>query len=148
MDKFDKAILALVQRNNQLTHSEIGERVGLSNSAVRRRLSHLRKTKVIEQDVSILKPDHCGVIFIVTVSFAVDTPEGYAEFDALMQSLPHVQQSYHISGIQDYVLIVHGPSLQWYEDWAKKHLMSNNQLKRHDTAVVYSCKKFETAIEL
>ncbi|WP_395376606.1 Lrp/AsnC family transcriptional regulator [Marinicella sp. W31] len=148
MNKFDKAILTLVQRNNQLTHSEIGEQVGLSNSAVRRRLSDLRKSKIIEQDVSILKPDHTGVIFIVTVSFAVDTPEGYAEFDVLMKSLPHVKQSYHISGIQDYVLIVHGPSLQWYEDWAKKHLMTNTNLKRHDTSIVYSCKKFETAIEI
>ncbi|MBL4871332.1 MAG: AsnC family protein [Robiginitomaculum sp.] len=42
LDDFDKNILSIVQDDNQLSHSEIGKRVGLSTSAVRRRLSHLQ----------------------------------------------------------------------------------------------------------
>ena len=57
-------------------------------------------------------------------------------------------QSYHVSGATDYILIVQGPSLQWYEDWAKENIMSIGAIQRHDTAVVWSCKKFETALPL
>ncbi|MEM8725634.1 MAG: Lrp/AsnC family transcriptional regulator [Pseudomonadota bacterium] len=148
LDKFDRSILQIVQQNNQLTHSEIGDQVGLSNSAVRRRLKHLRDTGVIARDVSIISNETAGVTMIVNVTFAVDTPEAYAEFDRAMTEDPHVKQVYHVSGTTDYVLIVQGPSLSWYEDWAKASLMSDRNLRRHDTSVVYSCKKFDTASEI
>ncbi len=148
LDGFDRAILEIVQQDNQLTHSQIGERVGLSNSAVRRRLNLLRDAGVIARDVSILNADQFGVTLIVSVTFAEDSPQAYSDFDAKMVANPHVKQVYHVSGTTDYVLIVQGPSLSWYEEWAKQTLMGDSNLRRHDTSVVYSCKKFETGIEL
>ncbi len=148
LNDFDRAILRIVQQNNQLTHSEIGDKVGLSNSAVRRRLKHLRENGVIKRDVSILSSEVAGVTLIVNVTFANDTPDAYAAFDRKMTEDPHVKQVYHVSGTIDYVLVVQGPSLNWYEGWAKQAIMSDPNLRRHDTSVVYSCKKFETASEV
>lgn len=148
LDSLDRAILNLVQHNNQLSHASIGEQVGLSTSAVRRRLVSLRQSGHIIKDVSILNTDQFGITLIVSVAFKEDSVNAYDDFDRQMQKLPHVKQSYHVSGTTDYVLIVQGPSLIWYEDWSKQHLMSNGNLKRHDTAVVWSCKKFETAVPI
>ena len=146
LDRADRDILRIVQKDNQLTHAAIGEEIGLSMSAVRRRLVALRDGGLISKDVSIINADSVGVTLIVQVSFGEDTCEGYQEFDAHIAKLPNVKQSYHVSGATDYVLIVQGPSLQWYEAWAKDSLMSIPAIQRHDTSVVWSCKKFETAI--
>ena len=134
MDGFDKRILPLVQRNNQMTHAEIGEEVGLSGSAVRRRLKLLRESGVIAADVSILRLD-AGVRFIVSVSF-----------DEQMRAAPEVAQCYHVSGAEDYVVIVHGPSVEWCEAWSKQVFMSNPAVRRYDTRVVRDCKKFSAAV--
>lgn len=142
----DRAILRIVQKDNQATHAAIGQQVGLSTSAVRRRLVALRENGYIIKDVSILRSDTLGVTLIVQISFGEDTPEGYAKFDQHINTLPNVKQSYHVSGSTDYILIVQGPSLQWYEEWAKENIMSQAAIKRHDTSVVWSCKKFDTTV--
>lgn len=148
LDKADRAILRIVQGDNQTTHAAIGEHIGLSTSAVRRRLAALRDNGYILKDVSILRPDTFGVTLIVHISFGEDTPEGYNNFDTHIANLPNVKQSYHVSGPTDYILIVQGPNLQWYEAWAKDNIMTLPSIKRHDTSVVWSCKKFETAIPI
>ncbi len=148
MDEFDRRILEIVQENNQLTHAEIGNRTGLSDSAVRRRLGVLRNTGVIERDVAMLNQNETGVRLVVTISFLEESVETYDAFDHQIARTPEIRQAYHVAGAEDYLLIVHGPSLQWYEDWSKQTFMSNPAVRRYDTRVVWSCKKFETALIL
>lgn len=70
-DQFDKHILRLLQQNNRLTSDELAEVVGLSSSAVQRRLKRLRDEKIIEADVSIISPSVAGIQMtcVVDVSF-------------------------------------------------------------------------------
>lgn len=147
IDVLDQKILTLVQTDNLLTHAEIGETVGLSTSAVRRRLKLMRDQKIIVSDVSRVDPDAFGVTLITTVSFASESREIYESFDRQVASLSPVKQSYHVAGSADYVLIIHGPSLKWYEDWSKDVFMENEAIARYSTIVAWSCKKFETSID-
>jgi len=148
LDPFDRALLDLVQRDNQLTHAVLGEQVGLSASAVRRRLKVLRDTGVISRDVSILAPGQAGVTLITTLSFGEESVEAYDAFDQQILDTPEILQGYAVAGTDDYVLIITAPSLSWYEDWAKAAFMSNPAIRRYDTRVVWSCKKFDTAVTL
>lgn len=148
LDAFDRKILAIVQKDNQLSHAQLGDRVGLSTSAVRRRLSVLRETGVIARDISFIHPDKFGVMLIVTLSFGEESLEAYEAIDAQVSQTPEIKQSYHVSGSNDYILIVHGPSLKWYEQWAKQTFMTNPAIRRYSTNVVWSCKKFETALSV
>jgi Lrp/AsnC family leucine-responsive transcriptional regulator len=148
LDSFDRAILDLVQRNNQLTHAAIGAQVGLSASAVRRRLSVMRSQGVIERDVSIVAADAAAVTLITTVSFADESLEAYEAFDRQIAETPEILQAYSVAGSDDYVLIICGRSLVWYEAWAKQAFMSNPAIRRYDTRVVWSRKKFETAVSM
>ncbi|MEM9495092.1 MAG: Lrp/AsnC family transcriptional regulator [Pseudomonadota bacterium] len=148
LDDFDRRLLALVQKDNQSTHAELGETVGLSPSAVRRRLKRFRDSGLIMRDVALLNPDSIGVRLVITVSFQNETVETLEAFDRQMQDLPEVSQCYHVSGATDYVLIVHGPSVDWYEEWGKRVFMGNPDIRRYDSHVVWSCKKFETAMNI
>ncbi len=146
LDDFDRHILALVQHNNQLTHAEIGDRVGLSPSAVRRRLKHLRQTGYIIRDVAILRQEGIGVRLIVLIAFETESHEAYAALDALIAGTPEILQAYHVAGATDYVLILQAPDLKWFESWGLANLMSKPGIRRYDTQIVWSCRKFETAL--
>ncbi len=148
LDKFDRLILDIVQRDTNQTHAEIGEAVGLSGSAVRRRLNVLRKNKVIEKEVAILGPMQTGVRLIVTIAFENEGIDAFEAFDQLISDTPEIVQGYHVSGPEDYFLIVHGPNIEWYEEWGKQTFMSNPAIRRYDTRVIWSCKKFETAVQI
>lgn len=146
MDAFDRAILAIVQADNQLTDAEIGARVNLSGSAVRRRLRALRAQGVILADVAIVDPDRLGLTMIVQVAFDRDSPEAYDAFRDQMAAAAEVSQCYSVSGAFDFVLVAHAVSPAAYEEWAREALMRNPAIRRHETYVVWSRSKFTTAV--
>ncbi len=148
LDTFDKAILNIVQYDNLISHAKIGEKIGLSTSSVRRRLQSMKESGTIKQNVALVEPAESGVILLVSLSFLNETVEIYRQFEKHAAQTPEITQCYHVAGTYDYVLVVHGPSLQWYENWSQNILMKNENIKRYDTTVVWSCKKFKTQIEL
>ncbi|MEM1270650.1 MAG: Lrp/AsnC family transcriptional regulator [Bacteroidota bacterium] len=148
IDDLDRAILRLVQRDNQRTHAEIGDQVGLSASSVRRRLSRLREVGLIEADVSIVSPEAAGVEAVVLVTFGTESVEHDAAFRERMQAEPAVTQCYSVSGDVDYVLVVHAPDLPTYEAWGKRVLMSDATISRYSTHLVWKRVKFSTELPL
>ena len=146
LDGFDRHLLRLVQRDNRLTHAELGDRVGLSVSAVRRRLARLRADGIIQRDVSLLSREMGGVQFLVSVSFEWEDAAAIDAFRAALQSLEPVRQVYHVAGPVDYVLLVEGPDLAWFESWSAETFLAHPAVRRTDTQVVWSCQKFETAV--
>lgn len=146
LDRFDRAILALVQRNNLQSQDEIGVRVGLSASAVRRRLKLLRNAGVIAADVSIVNPEKVGISVIVSIRFEKESHTTYEAFKSQMKALPEVTQCYTVSGETDFIVIGHFADLPSYEVWIGQYLLSNPAIARSDTNIVYSRVKFSTAV--
>jgi Lrp/AsnC family transcriptional regulator, leucine-responsive regulatory protein len=138
LDEFDKKLLEQVQRNNRLTAQELGEIVGLSASAVQRRLARLREGRVIEADVSIVSPAVLGVGLVCIVDVILQ--EGHArileKFKADMQACPLVRQCYYVTGTIDFVLVVHARDMAHYEDFTRTWLMDKHPLKHFYTHVV------------
>jgi DNA-binding Lrp family transcriptional regulator len=146
LDDFDRAILAIVQEDNQRSHASIGADVNLSASSVRRRLALMRKNGVITADVSLTDPSKQGLTFIVHVSFEREAPALYQAFNAQMREDPAVSQCYHISGDFDFVLIVHAATPAAYEAWGTEALMANTAIRRYSTSLVWNRGKFTTHI--
>ncbi len=148
LDDFDWAILSIVQENNLLTHGEIAERVNLSPSSVRRRLATLRAARVVAADVSIVDPAVLGraITVIVSVMFEKETPEAYEAFRKRVMKAPEVSQCYSVAGSVDFVLICHARDLAEHEKWSERVLMSDPNIKRCTSQVVWSRTKFTTRI--
>jgi len=72
IDSFDKSILRLLQQNNRLTADELAEKIGLSSSAVQRRLKRLRNEKIIEADISIVSPAVAGIEITCIVDVSLE----------------------------------------------------------------------------
>jgi len=106
LDDFDRHILQVMQTDNQKTHGQIGEIIGLSASAVRRRLQALRKSKAIIADVSVIADELRGLTFITQVTLSGASAASDARFRDFVRKDSAVSQCYSVSGDFDYVLIV------------------------------------------
>ena len=61
LDKLDKAILRRLQDNGRETYDVIGAQVGLSPSAVLRRVKRLEEVGVIDRYVALVPPEAVGL---------------------------------------------------------------------------------------
>ena len=150
LDEFDKKLLRLLQRNNKTTADELGEAVGLSPSAVQRRLKRLRDEKVIEADVSIVSPEVAGIGITCVVDIVLQDGNSRAleKFKTTMRKCPEVMQCYFVTGTYDFVILVNAKDMQHYEAFSKKWLMDNNNVKHFYTHVVMDKVKAGYSVEL
>jgi len=138
IDSFDKSILRLLQQNNRLTADELAEKIGLSSSAVQRRLKRLRNEKIIEADISIVSPAVAGIEItcIVDVSLERGTSQALEKFKASMLKCKEVSQCYYVTGSYDFILLVNAKNMQQFEEFTNKWLLDNSNVKHFCTHVV------------
>jgi DNA-binding Lrp family transcriptional regulator len=152
MDAFDKKILDIVQLDNQLSTEKIADQVGLSSSAVQRRLKRLRKEKIIEADVSIISPSATGqqLMIIVEITLEPERPLSRAleDFKKQMLEIPEVMQCYHVTGNADFILIIGARDMLEYEDMTRRLFSENPSVKRFQSSVVVSRVKSRTIVPL
>lgn len=138
LDEFDKSILRLLQQNNRLTTEQLAEKVNLSQSAIQRRVARLREEKIIEADVSIVSPGAVGVgiVCIVDVVFHECGSKAIDQFKKVVSKCHEVSQCYYVTGTYDFVLIVQTRDMAHFEEFQKRVLLDNPNLKHFYTHVV------------
>ena len=138
LDETDKKILNQLQQDNQVTADKLSRMLHLSNSAVQRRLKRLRQEKIIEADISVVSPEAAGltVTCIVDVSLELGNSRVIDNFKKLLLACPEVLQCYYVAGSFDFVLIVSTRDMKHYEEFSKKYLLDNVQVKQYHTQVV------------
>lgn len=138
MDKLDRKILSIVQGNNRKTAEEISQEAGLSPAAVQRRLVKLRSKGVIAADVSVLSPAAVGreVTLVVGVTLERERVDLITDFEEQMRRLPEVQQCYYVTGDYDYILVVTAKDMNDYEEFTRRELFDNRNIRRFHTSAV------------
>ncbi|UWU72860.1 Lrp/AsnC family transcriptional regulator [Bradyrhizobium sp. NC92] len=138
IDKIDARLLDLVQRNNRLSSEELGARVGLSASGVQRRLKRLRKEGVIESDVSIISPKAVGrnVTMLVAIFFEHDRADITDRFKRGVRKMPEVMSGFYVTGQADFILVVTANNMEEYEQFTRRLISENPDIRRLETAVV------------
>ncbi|RYU95591.1 Lrp/AsnC family transcriptional regulator [Emticicia agri] len=138
LDECDKKILSQLQKNNRITAEELGQMINLSTSAVQRRLKKLREEKVIEADISVISPHAVGISItcIVDVTLHVGSSKVVDTFKSLISDCHEVTQCYYVTGAYDFVIIVNTKDMKHYENFSKKYLMDNPDVKQFYTHVV------------
>ena len=152
MDSFDVKILNIIQQDNRLSTEKIADQVGLSSSAVQRRLKRLREDKVIEAEVAIVSPEAVGrsLTAIVGVIIDKDRPlsQALSEFKKLMLNTPEVMQCYDVMGEFDFIVLISAKDMPEYEALSRKLFMENPNIRRYKSSLVIRRIKSETMIPL
>lgn len=146
LDALDRKLLAALQRDNRQSMADLGESVGLSEPATRRRVTRLRKGGYILADVSLIDPTRMGITVITAIRFAKESRATYDTFKQEIARTPEITQCYTVTGDEDFILIGHFPDMVSYDDWINTRILTNAAISRSTTHVVYRRVKFETAI--
>lgn len=137
LDRFDLSLLALVQRDNQTPARVLADKVGLSESAVLRRLRHLRKSGVIVADISVVRPADLGMplTVITLVTLGLEGLANLDDFAAMMRKQPEVRQCWYVTGEVDFVLHLQMPDMEGYEAFVKDVLLADKNVRGFRTMV-------------
>ncbi len=139
LDSFDLKLLALVQCDARASAEDLGAAVGLSGSAVLRRLKRLRETGVIAREVAVVAADKLGsnLRIIATVELERERADQLSPLVDLLQERPEIQQAYYISGDADLLLIVIVPEISHYDRLTAELVSKHPMIKRITTSVVF-----------
>lgn len=125
LDKFDLAILAVLQDNARATNVEVAEKVGLSPSPCLRRIRMLEEAGVIRGYRADIDRRAVGLELTVFVSFKVahHTRDHAQEFQEALRDLPEVVGCYMISGQSDFMAEVVVENLAAYDALLSEKLL-------------------------
>lgn len=137
LDRIDHQILALVQQDARRPAESIGDEIGLSASAVQRRLVRLRETKVIEAEIAVVDAKALArpLTMIVDVELERERPELLVSFKRWIWAEPAVQQAWYVTGDGDYVLVVTARDVEAYDSLMQRLVADNPNVRRFRTRV-------------
>jgi Lrp/AsnC family transcriptional regulator, leucine-responsive regulatory protein len=138
IDEFDQKILDIVRQNNRTPAEKIAAAVGLSSSAVQRRLQRLRRERIIQADISIISPAVGGkaISAVISVTLEKEHPVILNEFRNKIQSAPEITQCFYVTGEVDFILIISVKDMSEYEAFARQFLTGNPNVKSYVTNIV------------
>lgn len=137
LDKFDLAILKVLQKDNLTPQRTIGESIGLSAAAVQRRIKRMRETGVIAADITVVNREKVGrmITLFVAVKMESEKIELIDQAKNSFRSAPEVQQCYYVTGETDFILVIVSPSMHDYEKLTRRLFFSNPNIKSFSTSV-------------
>jgi Lrp/AsnC family transcriptional regulator, leucine-responsive regulatory protein len=147
-DAFDRKLLALVQRDAAQTADALAEQVGLSPSAILRRLKRLRDDGVIVATAAIVDPLKVGKpnFFLAALEIERERPELIARLRQWLAAEEGVQQVYYVTGTADFMLVVVAPDVAAYDALMSRLMADNPNVRRFTTNVALGVGKRSLAV--
>lgn len=149
LDKMDRKILQILQKDCTMPVAEIGKQVGLSTTPCWRRIQKLEERGIIQRRVALLDPRmvNAGVTVFVAISTSQHSEEWLARFHEAIQEFPEVVEFYRMSGQVDYLLRVVVPDIEHYDKFYKR-LISRIELTDVSSSFAMEQIKFTTELPL
>lgn len=124
LDEFDRRLLALVRQDNLVPARILAEKIGLSLSAVLRRLRRLREEKIIVADIAIVDPALTGsaLTMHVLVQMQQAGPQTMDAFARQIARHPEVTGAWDVTGDDDFLLKVQIGSMEDYDAFTRRAL--------------------------
>lgn len=154
LDKLDTLILRRLQADGRASYENIAESVGLSPSAVLRRVRRLEDSKVIDRYVALVRPEAVGLGLTAYLNVRL---EKHAEiqkrnpmdlFRASVQTWPEVVECAALTGEMDYLLRIVVADMAHYSRFIMDTLLRHPSVEDCKTSFVLDRVKATTAVPL
>lgn len=148
LDKVDRKLLNLLQKDNQTPTRVLAEKVHISQPTCLRRIRDLREAGVIGADVALVDPFALGygMLAFLEVSLANQSDEHMQEFEARMNREAEVLQCYFVSGDYDYFLAVHVVDMDAYYQFVRRAISGSGNVRHFQSRFPMKRAKFVTRI--
>ncbi|UPR58425.1 Lrp/AsnC family transcriptional regulator [Vibrio sp. ED004] len=122
MDRIDRHLLELLQKDGRLTTAELADEVGLSPSPCARRIKRLEEKGIIDGYRVSLSREKVGVAMSVFVEVSLNNHQEVSidKFEGAIVEMEEVISCHVVSGAYDYLLEVVSPNLMAYETFTRK----------------------------
>ncbi len=118
IDRYDRHILQVLQREGRISNQELAERIGLSQSPCLRRVRALEESGLITGYRAMVDAKRLGLNLLALIHISMDrhTPERFTNFDKTISALPEVLECLLITGQDaDYQLKVIVRDMEEYQ---------------------------------
>lgn len=148
LDKVDRKILNLLQKDNQTPTRVLADKVHVSQPTCLRRIRDLRAAGIIAADVAMVDPFALGygMLAFLEVSLTNQTDAHMHEFEARMTKEPEVMQCYFVSGDYDYFLVVHVVDMDAYYQFVRRAISGSGNVRHFQSRFPMKRAKFVTRI--
>jgi Lrp/AsnC family leucine-responsive transcriptional regulator len=148
LDKVDRKILNLLQKDNQIPTRVLADKVHISQPTCLRRIRDLRNAGIIHADVTLVDPFALGygMLAFLEVSLANQSDEHMQEFEARMNKEAEVMQCYFVSGDYDYFLAVHVIDMDAYYQFVRRAISGSGNVRHFQSRFPMKRAKFVTRI--
>ncbi|THF60257.1 Lrp/AsnC family transcriptional regulator [Pseudothauera rhizosphaerae] len=119
LDRYDRHILELLQRDGRISNQDLADRVALSPSSCLRRVRALEESGLITGYRALLDAKRLGLALMALIHISMDrhTPERFERFEADVAAIPEVQECLLITGQDaDYQLKVVVADMDAYQE--------------------------------
>ncbi len=154
LDKLDRHILRSLQDDGRATYDQLAEQVGLSPSAVLRRVKRLEESGVIDRYVALVKPEAVGLGLTAYINVRLEKhTESHKRnpmdlFRASVQTWPEVAECSALTGEMDYLLRVVVQDMAHYSRFIMDTLLKHPSVQDCKTSFVLDRVKATTAVPL
>ncbi len=124
MDKVDKEILTILQRNAKLNIKEIAAELNMTKTPIYERIKRLEREGVIENYVAVVNRKKLPSSMIVFCSVRLEQQklEGIEQFEKAISEIPEVLECYLMGGASDFLLKVLVKNLEAYHRFSSGKL--------------------------
>ena len=151
LDRFDQALLNIVQRDDLLTADQLAAHVPLSPSAIARRLRRLRSEGWIARTIALLSArliqHRLRAAVLVQLGEHADQ-QGKTALLKRIDTTPQVQFCYELAGSYDLLLLFDCASMAEFNDVAERVLVADPTVRRYETSFIKREIKFAPFVEL
>ncbi len=147
-DKFDKAILSVIQQDGRITNQKLARQVNLSTAPCWRRLNKLEKQGIISGYAALLNRESLGlsVMVYIHVSLHDHNADTVEIFDRFVEKSSNILECYSVSGEYDYLIRVIAQDVTSLELFLMKKLLKLKAVRSANTSFVLKQKKYTTAL--
>jgi Lrp/AsnC family leucine-responsive transcriptional regulator len=132
-DDTDARLLDILQIDADQTLRELGDQVGLSPSAVQRRLTRYKRRELL-RTVAVLDTSQASVVqALVVLTLVEESAEHHRNLGDRLRARPEVQQCYALSGRWDYAVIMAARTLQALRGLGNELFKDDPNIRRYDT---------------
>jgi Lrp/AsnC family leucine-responsive transcriptional regulator len=152
LDSIDRRILQALQADGRLTFDELAGRVGLSASAVLRRVRRLEEAQVISGYVALVRPEALGWGLTAYLNVRLEKhSEAHKRnpmdlFKAAVQTWPEVVECVSLTGEMDYLLRVVVADMAHYARFIGDTLLRHPSVQDCKSSFVLERVKGTTAV--
>lgn len=150
LDRVDRQILSILQRDARISNAELAEKVNLSPTPCLRRLRKLENEGWICQYRAELNEKRLGfeVAAMVFVKLDKNTKANGDAFEKALETLPEVTECCVVAGAHDYVLRVVTRTLGAFEHFLKEDLATIDMVGDLESQIILNQTLYRNGLPL